>query len=471
MAQDSPLTSEISLSHKVLKLLDSLKESQVGAAVYQHIEQMLDSNENNYFNTLNGYAELLNELLDCYTQILPQDSIYIPHIKLLKLRLTPPVSISEINGLLKYIEGLRPLASLDSRDSNDFLDNALSPLLSSFGISVSAAPNSDITKPNDALINQPIIESTNDEQANEAREINVPKDLPDTKVDMTYRKHLDEKRARIQKIQETLAQHVTEVVKQNEKFGVLLEVESEALRQTEDMTDLENLKNTLINEVEKLLDGHHALASKLDSANKYLQIIETEGQHLNEELTRVHILSLTDELTDLPNRRAFMRRLEDEVARVQRYGYQLSLALIDLDGFKAINDKLGHAAGDIVLQNFSANILSTFRHHDMVARYGGEEFAVLLPNTDIEGSHRALEKVKARAANSTFQTNGSTLAMPTFSAGISLYKPGETPGNLIERADQALYRAKRMGRNRIELANQDQDDTEEAPEDTSTEVD
>jgi diguanylate cyclase (GGDEF)-like protein len=165
----------------------------------------------------------------------------------------------------------------------------------------------------------------------------------------------------------------------------------------------------------------------------------------------VRLLSLTDELTSLPNRRAFMRRLEDEVARVQRYGFPMSFVLIDLDHFKDVNDEYGHAAGDEVLRVYSKNILSIFRHHDMVARYGGEEFAVLLPNTDADGAVRALNKVKKRAAETRWQTNGVMAHVPTFSAGVSLYKPGESTSAFIERADKALYRAKRLGRDRIEL--------------------
>jgi diguanylate cyclase (GGDEF)-like protein len=174
----------------------------------------------------------------------------------------------------------------------------------------------------------------------------------------------------------------------------------------------------------------------------------------------VRLLSLTDELTGLPNRRAFLRRIEDEVARVQRYGFPLSLALIDLDHFKQVNDKYGHAGGDEVLQMYSKNVLSIFRHHDLVARYGGEEFAVLLPNTDAEGALRALTKVKNRAGETRWQANGDTIPVPTFSSGVSLYKPGETASAFIERADKALYRAKRLGRNRVEMDATYQSDTE-----------
>ena len=271
------------------------------------------------------------------------------------------------------------------------------------------------------------------------------------KADASYRSHLDSRHRDIQKLQSTLAKQVLETIAQNEEFGVLLEVVLGELRQAVDGRELEDLRWTLIREIEKLTKGHHELAEKLDATHHYLQLIESDSRQLSDELTRVRLLSLTDELTGLPNRRAFLRRLEDEVARVQRYGFPLCLALIDLDHFKQINDKYGHAGGDEVLQMYSKNILSIFRHHDLVARYGGEEFAVLLPNTDAEGSLRALTKVKNRAAETRWQANGDMVPVPTFSAGVSMYKPGETASAFIERADKALYRAKRMGRNRIEI--------------------
>ncbi|MGB5304835.1 MAG: GGDEF domain-containing protein, partial [Gammaproteobacteria bacterium] len=262
---------------------------------------------------------------------------------------------------------------------------------------------------------------------------------------------LDNQREDMQKLQTTLGQQVLETITQNEEFGVILEGVLSDMRQSEELTDLENLRWTLIREVEKLMKGHNELADKLDSTYHYLQVIESDSRELSDELTRVRQLSLTDELTGLANRRAFMRRMEDEVARVQRYGFPLSFVLMDLDHFKAVNDEFGHAAGDEVLRVYSRNILTIFRHHDMVSRYGGEEFAVLLPNTDSDGAVRALNKVRRRVTETRWQTNGTMSQVPTFSAGVSLYKPGESANAFIERADKALYRAKRLGRNRIEL--------------------
>ena len=269
--------------------------------------------------------------------------------------------------------------------------------------------------------------------------------------DEDYQYDLDARREEVRQLQSSLGQQVMETISQNEEFGVILEVVLAELRQAEEIAGIENARWTLIREVDKLMKGHNELADKLDSTHHYLQLIESDSRELTDELSRVRMLSLTDELTGLANRRAFMRRLEDEVARVQRYGFPLSFALMDLDHFKGINDEYGHAAGDEVLRVYSKNILSVFRHHDMVARYGGEEFAVLLPNTDADGAIRALNKVRRRAAETRWQSNGTISQVPSFSAGVSLFKPGESASAFLERADKALYRAKRLGRDRIEL--------------------
>jgi len=149
--------------------------------------------------------------------------------------------------------------------------------------------------------------------------------------------------------------------------------------------------------------------------------------------------------------KAFLKRLENESGRVQRYGYPMAIAMIDLDLFKEINDNYGHAIGDQVLQSYTKHVLSTFRNYDLVARYGGEEFAVLLPHTDIYGAERALNKVLQKAAETPLDIDAvdAPVKLPTFSAGIAAYKQGESIENIINRADKAMYNAKRLGRNRV----------------------
>jgi len=485
-------------AHKVLCLLDSLRQSPAGAVIYRQVERMLEDLLDNHHGIEHAYLTLINQLLEAYVSHLRPGSPMQIQVRLLQTRLRPPLTVTDMDTLRDYVEVYAGQIEAAKDLDDELFSRAIEPLLTSFGI-VEESPAavepvepavavSEMPTPRppaaEAQPTAPVVEPP----AEARRESDYPPDdewsppmapaegeTPPTgrgtgtpitgetgaeaggneraeaQVDTAYRSHLDSKRRDIQKLQSTLGQQVLDTIAQNEELGVLLEVVLGELRQAGDGRELEDLRWTLIREIEKLTKGHHELAEQLDSTHHYLQLIETDSRQLSDELTRVRLLSLTDELTGLPNRRAFLRRIEDEVARVQRYGFPLSLSLIDLDHFKQVNDKYGHAGGDEVLQIYSKNILSIFRHHDLVARYGGEEFAVLLPNTDAEGALRALTKVKNRATETRWQANGELIPVPTFSSGLSLYKPGETASGFIERADKALYRAKRLGRNRVEM--------------------
>ncbi|MEQ6340369.1 MAG: diguanylate cyclase [Gammaproteobacteria bacterium] len=424
--------SESPAPQKVLLLLDDFKRTRTGAVVHQHIRHILEESEATHTESARAYASLLGTLLNAYAQQLPADSLLRTHIKLVQMRLMPPLLASEFAALRRYIEVYATDIRRNHREITETLIEALSPLLEDFGVNVEEAAE------------------TTPERAHTTHEAPAPLHVAQ-RVDQAYRQHLDAKHKGMQEIQETLAGQIVDAIHQNEEFSVRLEIASGRLQRAGSITILNTLRQMLVNETKNILDSNRALGEQLSGAHNHLKTIQSDTQQLNDELTRVHLLSLTDELTNLPNRRAFMRRLEDEVARVQRYGNPLTLAIIDLDDFKSINDKLGHAAGDEVLRSFASNVLSTFRHHDMVTRYGGEEFAILLPNTDSEGAMHALRKVQKRAAESSYMHGNAALPMPTFSAGIALHKPGETPSNLIERADSALYRAKHLGRNRLEV--------------------
>lgn len=499
--------------HKILSMLDALRHSQTGSVIYRQVERMLEDVVDSQQVVERAYVTLIDQLLNAYLNHLKEGSPLQVQVRLLQARLQPPLTAGDLETLRDYIElyatQIEAIRNLDS----GLFQNAVNPLLESFGIIESrpgsgepvqdtaadiVVPASEAVVPAESAVDEDYAESrqsieqtpdqveptetveehewpfteaddaasarrateqqARDEALNEqpvqgeaAPEREDTTGADENQVDTAYRSHLDSKRRDIQKLQSTLNEQVKGTIAQNEEFGVLLEVVLGELRHAGEGKELEDLRWTLIREIEKLTKGHHDLAEKLDNTHHYLQLIESDSRQLSDELTRVRLLSLTDELTGLPNRRAFLRRIEDEVARVQRYGFPLSLALIDLDHFKQINDKYGHAGGDEVLQLYSKSILSIFRHHDLVARYGGEEFAVLLPNTDAEGSLRALTKVRKRAQETRWQANGEMIPIPTFSSGVSLYKPGETASAFIERADKALYRAKRLGRNRVEL--------------------
>ncbi len=407
---------------------------------------MLEKHEAGHAELEQTYAGLVDMLLNAFVSRVPPDSPLQVQLRLLLLRLSPPLSTAELttlrNCLLTYFEQVSNVQVFPP----ELAEQALVPALDSTQQLASSRAAASLTLREEPQTDNSTLHFV------ERRRVPRLQATGTTRVDSVYRQHLNEKKDTIQKIQNSLASQINDARRQNEEFGVLLDVELEALRQADSQQELELLRKTLIAEVEKLYSVHQSFASRLDSTQKYLELIEADSQQLSDELTRVHLLSLTDDLTDLPNRRAFMRRLEDEVGRVQRYGNELPLVLIDIDGFKQINDKYGHPFGDKVLRVYARNILSIFRHHDMVARYGGEEFAVLLPNTDKGGAMSAVAKVQRRTAEQRIEHNGAMIPVPTFSAGLALYQSGETPTDIIERADNALYRAKHQGRNRIELA-------------------
>ena len=182
--------------------------------------------------------------------------------------------------------------------------------------------------------------------------------------------------------------------------------------------------------------------------------LRSERDVLTVALQHAETLSLTDELTGLPNRRAFVQRLDQEVSRSQRTSQPLAMVLLDIDNFKAINDHHGHYVGDMMLRCYAQSMIQELRQHDLLARYGGEEFVLLLPETSLVDARNAMEKLARRIQREPLDAGGSRIDLPTFSAGIACLRPGESATILINRADQSLYLAKRLGRNRIETDEQ-----------------
>lgn len=171
-------------------------------------------------------------------------------------------------------------------------------------------------------------------------------------------------------------------------------------------------------------------------------------------------LVYTDPLTGLPNRRHFSERFDAEVARVARYGGSFSLGVLDCDHFKDYNDRHGHPAGDDALRELAFLLREQLRASDSVARLGGEEFAVLMVGTEPAGAAVVAERLRARIAGHTFGATGDTL---TVSIGIaSAPEDARTPDALFRLADQALYAAKALGRDRVAVAGEVEAFTEAA---------
>jgi diguanylate cyclase (GGDEF)-like protein len=175
------------------------------------------------------------------------------------------------------------------------------------------------------------------------------------------------------------------------------------------------------------------------------------GLKLKEAYRRIEELAELDELTGSYNRRCIMRMLDEEIASARRLKTPCSIALIDLDWFKRINDTYGHPTGDEVLRTFAITTFANIRPIDRFGRYGGEEFLLVMPSTPNDGATRILERLRLIISGLDWSAFSPDMRL-TISAGLTTLRPDETPDTLLARADGALYSAKARGRNQIACA-------------------
>lgn len=428
-------------TNKALELLDELNSTSAGKVLYQQVEHILRESDHTQDKILRGAIAVAQVLISAYRKSLPKNSLLYFELQLVQKRLYPPISLAELAVLHGYLRNATKLISEVSEFDHDIFNKALSPLLSK------------------DILNSPVLpDNTESSYVNEHTEIKTtPEGRKETStrveqtIDSIYRTKLSQHHKEIMEIQANLVNKVDATMQQQKTFAEKLESVLYQLEQPEQSKRGEQLRNSLIHEIVVILGEQNSLTQIMHDTQSFLQLIGSNIRRLSDELDQVRVLSLTDELTQLPNRRAFLRRIKDEMDRAQRDKTFLTVAMIDLDYFKTVNDKYGHSVGDEMLRVYAKDILSIFRRYDMVSRYGGEEFAVLLPNTDKEGAERAFNKVQSKAADTFIITNNEAMNVPTFSAGLAVYYPGESMESLIERADNALYKAKQSGRNCIEF--------------------
>ena len=178
-----------------------------------------------------------------------------------------------------------------------------------------------------------------------------------------------------------------------------------------------------------------------------------ERAEWQERATEFQLMSITDSLTGLPNRRYLEERLSEELNRSKRYDYPMSFLMIDIDDFKAYNDKNGHQAGDVALQITAHCLKGALRAVDIASRYGGEEFCILLPQTGISEAGTIADRIRHRVSTTEFpHGKAQPLGHVTISVGVSTFtKNVDTSENIIAAADRALYQAKSMGKDRVEF--------------------
>ncbi|NVZ49225.1 diguanylate cyclase [Pseudomonas sp. B6002] len=230
----------------------------------------------------------------------------------------------------------------------------------------------------------------------------------------------------------------------------------------QDAADLDSLKQVLESHLEGLLgtmDEHQQqrdqreqeVAARLKGLAERVANMEQEAQGYREHLEVQRQKALIDPLTGLPNRAAWSERLDQEVNAWHQRGNSLSLAMLDLDHFKRINDGYGHLAGDKVLKIIASVLRKRLRPTDFIARFGGEEFVLLMPNSSLADALAAGEMLRQAIEACPFHFKGEPVTI-TVSMGVAQFQPGERSDLALKRADEALYRAKAAGRNQVQAA-------------------
>jgi diguanylate cyclase len=227
---------------------------------------------------------------------------------------------------------------------------------------------------------------------------------------------------------------------------------AQAIERADSLESLADVVKSMLEDSRTVQTAVHRTQERLQADRARATELETRVRDLEGELRRLSDEVSTDALTQVANRRGLAQAFEAESARSQRDGNSaLAVGLIDIDNFKKLNDTLGHAAGDVALKTLAAAVRERLRPVDHLARFGGEEFVVLLPGTGIEEAQQTLTRLQRSLSASLFMHDGREVFV-TFSGGVTAWRPGEALAVALERADEALYEAKRTGKNRTCVA-------------------
>jgi diguanylate cyclase len=241
-----------------------------------------------------------------------------------------------------------------------------------------------------------------------------------------------------------LASMVSTAKTATSEYGDNLSGVSEQLTSANSLEDLGSIVTAIVSDTRKMIEKNHELEVQLVNSSK--QVTE-----LRSNLDTVKKEAITDGLTGLLNRKAFDEQILDCVAECAKTQTPLVLMLLDIDYFKKFNDAYGHQVGDQVLRLVARTLTDNVKGRDFAARYGGEEFAIILPDTPVSAGLRVAEVLRKSVEGKEVinKANNENMGRITLSIGLAEYAPGESITDLIERADKALYEAKRGGRNRV----------------------
>lgn len=260
------------------------------------------------------------------------------------------------------------------------------------------------------------------------------------------------------KARETMRQMVTSLISNLEElsdatggYHEKLEYYSERINHINNIEDINQLLADIMQDTQKVqnnvLKYRNDLVfarAEINEAQNQINQLETQLQEMSEQVQEDH-------LTGALNRRGFDKAFEREITQLARSQGTLCFALLDIDNFKQLNDTHGHHVGDDALKYLVEAVKETVRRDDVISRYGGEEFAILLPNSGLKAAISTVARIR-RYLTKKFFLHGNNRLLITFSAGVAQYQPGESQESLFKRTDEALYFAKRNGKNQIVAA-------------------
>ena len=252
-------------------------------------------------------------------------------------------------------------------------------------------------------------------------------------------------------IKAALASFIDRLGRMTEYSGHFSDKIENCARQLENAHDLTEITPVLQEAIQAsrsmAIDARRA-TDELNELRDRTTEAEIEIARLQQELDRLSEMARNDPLTGALNRKGLDETVERELARAHRRQSQVCVGLLDIDNFKKLNDTHGHDVGDAALVHLSEVVRTTLRPQDALARYGGEEFVIVMPDTSLEQAVEAMTRVQRTLTTQLFMQGNERLLI-TFSAGVAQWEDGETGPEVIKRADQGMYLAKRAGKNRV----------------------
>ena len=246
----------------------------------------------------------------------------------------------------------------------------------------------------------------------------------------------------------TFIERLSQMTESTSAYHGKMEENARLIEQAKTLAEIAPVLKEVVGATRSMAHDSLSARDELRGMRERAQATEAELVKLHQELDRISTQARHDPLTGVLNRKGLDESLNREVSNVRRKETPLCLALLDIDNFKKLNDRLGHATGDAALTHLATLAREVMRPQDTLARYGGEEFVILLPDTPLDKGIEAMMRLQRELTKRFFLT-GSEKILITFSAGVAQLATDESGQDAIKRADQAMYLAKRAGKNRV----------------------